>query len=327
MAIGFLQSYEQTCEVQTIRRLVNEALASAKPVASFESDAVSTPDRSARAVLAALLGQSSITDEQLTALYWLTWKPVTLPIDENSAALLTTILGDVNLHLPTPASKAGYDAFAATDLGKAVKAALAPLVSGSGQTFNQKVAVLQRTALASPNPQAAASASQNAASAAGKAQTASTEVQKSTKSLANSKSTTEKNAAVNPAAASAVDAARSAADAANAAAAVAIKAGSTAPNTTSASAAINAAIDAKSAAHAANDAATAVSQETDATSKLEKANVAAKAAVDAASAAKGAASAAAAVKAPVVPNFFSAQRQVFGGGFSKGIMVQVPNDK
>lgn len=93
MAINLLQGYEKTCEVHTIRRLVNESLVSARPVASFASaDPANLPLRLAtRDALAAVLKVDHVSDEQLLALYWLTY--LSAPATPAEAALLSSKLG------------------------------------------------------------------------------------------------------------------------------------------------------------------------------------------------------------------------------------------
>ena len=77
-AINLLQDYEKTCEVHTIRRLVNESLVSAQPVAAFAQDEQFTALRlSTQDALAALLKVDAVNDDQLAALYGLSYKSIT----------------------------------------------------------------------------------------------------------------------------------------------------------------------------------------------------------------------------------------------------------
>jgi hypothetical protein len=77
-AISLLQDYEKTCEVHTIRRLVNESLVSAQPVAAFSQDEQFTALRlSAQDSLAVLLKVDAVNDDQLAALYGLAYKSIT----------------------------------------------------------------------------------------------------------------------------------------------------------------------------------------------------------------------------------------------------------
>ena len=82
-AINLLQDYEKTCEVHTIRRLVNESLVSAKPIAAFAAEEpqfvalrMATQD-----ALAKLLKVDQVSDDQLTALYWFSYKPAPPPAE------------------------------------------------------------------------------------------------------------------------------------------------------------------------------------------------------------------------------------------------------
>ena len=128
-AINLLQDYEKTCEVHTIRRLVNESLASAKPIASFATDdgQVVLLKLATKDALARLLKVAQINDEQLTALYWLTYNA---PTSQADLALIAKLLS-ASVELVGADGKLKTDA-AANATRSAVRAALTGLVVHEG---------------------------------------------------------------------------------------------------------------------------------------------------------------------------------------------------
>jgi len=125
-AIFLLQEYEKTCEVHTVRRLVNESLAAAKPVVSSATDEglSAVLDKSTRAQLAALLKVDMLSDAELYSLYGFGYKP---SASSATQAQLALQLGRFN-DLVDGAGKLRSEA----ELGKiraAVRAVFAPLVA------------------------------------------------------------------------------------------------------------------------------------------------------------------------------------------------------
>ncbi|QNA99684.1 hypothetical protein [Massilia sp. Se16.2.3] len=68
-AVGILRDYDKLCEVQTIRRLVNESVGTARFVASTTGEELlSAADRFA---IARAIGEPTVTTEQVALIYWL----------------------------------------------------------------------------------------------------------------------------------------------------------------------------------------------------------------------------------------------------------------
>jgi len=66
-ALTHLRTYDQLCEVQTIRRLVNESISTAQPVAAKAESIVTTAERY---VLAREVGVPALTTNQVAYIYW-----------------------------------------------------------------------------------------------------------------------------------------------------------------------------------------------------------------------------------------------------------------
>jgi hypothetical protein len=142
-AINLLQDYEKTCEVHTIRRLVNESLVSAKPIASFAADdgQVVSLRIATKEALARLLKMGEINDDQLTALYWLTYNPPTAQADLAVIAKLLSAsseLVDANGKLKTDT--------AAAATRSAVRAALTGLLVASSARLDADVVAMRPAA-------------------------------------------------------------------------------------------------------------------------------------------------------------------------------------
>lgn len=68
-AVGILRDYDKLCEVQTIRRLINESVGTATFVAGSANEALlSAADRYA---IARAIGEPTVTTEQVALIYWL----------------------------------------------------------------------------------------------------------------------------------------------------------------------------------------------------------------------------------------------------------------
>ena len=143
VAINVLQGYEKTCEVHTIRRLVNESLVSARPVASYASaDPPDLPLRLAtRDALAAVLKVDQINDEQMLALYWLTY--MAAPATPAEVSLLSSKLGKLP-DLVDDAGKLKADA-AAIEARKSVTKALRALVHANAARLDVDLAAMKLT--------------------------------------------------------------------------------------------------------------------------------------------------------------------------------------
>ena len=141
VAINVLQDYEKTCEVHTIRRLVNESLVSARPVASFASEEQpNLPLRLAtRDALAAVLKVDQISDEQLVALYWLTY--MSAPAAPTDIALLSSKLGKLS-DLVDDAGRLKADAVA-IEARKGVAKALRALVLSNAARLDADLAAMK----------------------------------------------------------------------------------------------------------------------------------------------------------------------------------------
>lgn len=155
-AIGMLQNYEKSCEVHTIRRLVNESLTSAQPVASFAGDEFLTQSLSAstKAALAKVLGAPSLSDEQLAGVYWLV---VSAPAAAADQAVLLKLLGD----LPNLTTAGALDAAKVTAMKPTLRAVLAPLVENpvaAGRLQARLAALRQAVAIAAAHAPAAPAA-------------------------------------------------------------------------------------------------------------------------------------------------------------------------
>ena len=139
-AINLLQDYEKTCEVHTIRRLVNESLASAKPIASFATDdgQVVLLKLATKDALARLLKVAQINDEQLTALYWLTYNA---PTSESDLALIAKLLS-ASTELVGADGKLKSDAVA-NATRSAVRGALTGLVVASSSRLDADVTAMR----------------------------------------------------------------------------------------------------------------------------------------------------------------------------------------
>ena len=161
VAINVLQDYEKTCEVHTIRRLVNESLVAARPVAAFTSDEQpNLPLRLAtQDALAAVLKVDQVSDEQLLALYWLTYKPA--PANATEQALLANKLGRLP-DLVDDVGKLKLDA-GASEARKGVTKALRALVLAGTARLDADLAALKLAGL----PVAAAPATAPVAGPAG----------------------------------------------------------------------------------------------------------------------------------------------------------------
>jgi hypothetical protein len=137
--ISLLQGYEKTCEVKTVRRLVNESLASAQPVARFSDEddpALALLMRATRTAVAVAVGAPSITDDQLIALYWLAYKEP--PTTSEEKAHLGRILSNI------PSVLQGSDASVPTgDALKSLRTAFAPLLTAGSAALDAKVAALK----------------------------------------------------------------------------------------------------------------------------------------------------------------------------------------
>lgn len=132
VVIGLLQSYEKTCEVKTIRRLVNESLSTSRPVATFASDLPST----ARAAVAAALGVPALTDDQLAAVYWLAYKAPPTSAEKE-------ILQQVLAGIPSLVAQDGK----LLDVGRlqpTLRLALAPLLAAGTAQLDAKVEQLRK---------------------------------------------------------------------------------------------------------------------------------------------------------------------------------------
>ena len=147
-AINLVQDYEKTCEVHTIRRLVNESLVSAQPVAAFGQDEQFTALRlGTQDALAALLKVDAVNDDQLAALYGLAYKSI-------SAAPERTVLAGV---------LTGFDELLATDGSlkpdtatasqrAAIQRTLRSLVAVGAARLEADLAALRRRAVAISTP-------------------------------------------------------------------------------------------------------------------------------------------------------------------------------
>ena len=159
-AINLLQDYEKTCEVHTIRRLVNESLVSARPVAAFGAEEqADLPLRLAtQDALAPLLKVGQVSDDQLQALYWLTYKSA--PVDAAEQGLLMRLLG----RLPDLVDEAGK--LKTDDASKAalraVKVQLRGLVLISAARLDTELAAIRAT-VAVPKTASAPAPGPNAA--------------------------------------------------------------------------------------------------------------------------------------------------------------------
>lgn len=145
-AINLLQDYEKTCEVHTIRRLVNESLVSAQPVAAFAQDEQFTALRlSTQDALAALLKVDAVNDDQLAALYGLSYKSITAAPERTLMARVLAGFGellDANGQLKT-------DAQLATQRS-AVQRTLRSLVAVGTTRLEADLAALRQRAATAP---------------------------------------------------------------------------------------------------------------------------------------------------------------------------------
>ena len=155
-AINLLQDYEKTCEVHTIRRLVNESLVSARPVAAFGAEEqANLPLRLAtQDALAPLLKVGQVSDDQLLALYWLTYKSA--PVDAAEQGLLMRLLGTLP-ELVDGKNLKSDDASAVTL--RAVKVQLRGLVLVSAARLDAELAAIRATVAAPKTASASASSS------------------------------------------------------------------------------------------------------------------------------------------------------------------------
>lgn len=82
-AIERLRDYDKLCEVQTIRRLVNESVATAKPIATGFKQSVLTS--SERAAIGKAIGRSVLTMDESLMVYWYLLQPVGSRMDKDKA--------------------------------------------------------------------------------------------------------------------------------------------------------------------------------------------------------------------------------------------------
>jgi hypothetical protein len=162
--IGMLQDYEKTCEVHTIRRLVNESLAAANPVAGFGSDDTGRLRRDTQATLAAVLKVPGVDADQLAALYWFSHKTVGSTADRERLAQLLAGFPDI---VDSATGKLKSDA-ELDKLRPTVKALLALLVDAERQRLEADLAVLRQGA-GGAGPSAAPAPSEGAARRAARA--------------------------------------------------------------------------------------------------------------------------------------------------------------
>jgi hypothetical protein len=137
-AFGFLESYEKTCEVQNIRSLVNDALKKATPIAGYAGESTASVEIATRAILAAALGVRAITDDQLTALYWIAYKGTQIspaPLEKINALFDS---------FPSPLKNSqDYVDLSKKPIGDLLRATIAPLLAGGSAALDKKVLDLQ----------------------------------------------------------------------------------------------------------------------------------------------------------------------------------------
>lgn len=76
-AANLVRGYDALCEVQTIRRLINESITSAKPVANTDrrvADAEQLITSAERYLLAKEVGEPTLSTDQVVYIYWLTFR-------------------------------------------------------------------------------------------------------------------------------------------------------------------------------------------------------------------------------------------------------------
>lgn len=145
-AVSLLRDYDRLCEVQSIRRLVNESVATANPVATkttkTDAQAVFTPGE--RLLIAKAVGEPAITTTQGTLIYWLLYGA---PSDDEK----TTIAGGLK-NLPLLVKANGeLNTLAPTDQAK-IKAAIAPAVERNEERLNASINALRGASGEDGNP-------------------------------------------------------------------------------------------------------------------------------------------------------------------------------
>ncbi|MEQ8318665.1 MAG: hypothetical protein RH946_00260 [Rhodospirillales bacterium] len=89
-----LRSYSKVCSVAEIRRLVGESIIAANPEASSQGAVAQRVDQIIRNSIASnLLGVATLTDRQMTGLYWLTVRGT--GGDAQQISIITELLGPV----------------------------------------------------------------------------------------------------------------------------------------------------------------------------------------------------------------------------------------
>lgn len=135
-AVGTVRDYDKLCEVQTIRRLVNESVSTARFVAGDkDEDLLSAADRYA---LARAIGEPTVTTEQVALIYWLVFGSPTA----TEQALLAKRLQGVALLVGSDGS---LKALAPEDRER-IKRVLAPIVDRGEARLAALVADLRNSA-------------------------------------------------------------------------------------------------------------------------------------------------------------------------------------
>lgn len=130
-AIDTLKDYETICQVQTIRRLINESVAAGKPISSF--DAATDP----KAGIAKAVGEQALTDDEVVYLYWLVYKNP----DSADLKLITNGLASVG-SLFDAQKKLSVSNTQRTS----IRTALAPLVQQEEATLDARIDALRTAA-------------------------------------------------------------------------------------------------------------------------------------------------------------------------------------
>jgi hypothetical protein len=138
-AIGILRDYDKLCEVQTIRRLINESVSTASFVAGSANDGLlSAADRYA---IAQTIGEPTVTTEQVALIYWLMFgSPST-----SDLALLAKHLQGLTLFVT---GDGGLKPLSAADRDR-IKRVLAPIVDRGEDKLVALVAAWRNAALGS----------------------------------------------------------------------------------------------------------------------------------------------------------------------------------
>lgn len=132
-AVGLLRDYDKLCEVQTIRRLVNESVTTARFETNQGVDAVVTVAE--RSAVARAIGEPVVTSNQVAAIYWLV-------LGAPTAADKTVIAAQLK-GLPFFFDASGaLQPLSATDLA-ALKRVLAPIAERSEDGLDGLVAALR----------------------------------------------------------------------------------------------------------------------------------------------------------------------------------------